>query len=117
MYVQIGAETPNSTITKVGRDIMNWVRQRATSFQPHTFEFWSVADQMNNQWLGWSQLFDLRVKTICLQVNMEKLLQAQWTETRDAQTQFHEAVRKAFMDNKVVVRSVLDNNQGSHPAV
>ena len=99
MYIQLSNDTPETALKKAGADILDGLRERRSLFQESSFELWNVADQANNAFLGWNQLFDLRVRTLCLQVNLPNLLHSDWTKTRDLQTAFQEMVRQVFLNH------------------
>ena len=96
LYVHVPGETSSETLEKVGAALLAWCRAHRSVYDPSSFAFWEVADYSKNKFLGWSELMDLRLKTVCLQVVIPKMTQSEWQDVRAAQTSFMEQVRDAF---------------------
>lgn len=108
MYIQVDARLPKSTLTKIGNEILDWIKKRSEKYSPESFDFWEVADYFKNARLGWNELFDLRVKTICCNVNMPKLVHSEWSKCRMGQTAFFEAVRSIFVKHGATYNGLPD---------
>ena len=107
LYVRIDYETNSKLINKIGCEILEWIQERCVTFDPSSFAFWEVADYLNDKEFGWSQMIDLRSRTICLQVVMQKIIQADWQPVRDGQTAFIKTVKEIFTKHHVTFSGVL----------